>query len=305
MKAKSSTTKCLPSSHLPLPVEILDYVFQYFARDESLPFLRVNRAFYDISVRVLYRHIDGLHLHQSVACLLTLEKGPKPAQFVRSLEIGWEEATPTLNLYQLLHRVLQKLSGLNSLYIELPRLHSPTWILSNCTFSLHSFATSLPCNQELAGFLDLQPSIVELSLRGIHDSHSLPFLQTISSPPEDHCEEPIFPLLPTSLPKLTQFRSIHGRPSTITTVISGRPIKMVSIPLFPSLATETLSALSTSSSSIRRLSIMSFDPAAPEFLLSEVVKRFPNVLILFKGYIKLIILCRSSGDFCQSSFLDY
>lgn len=267
------------SSQPPLPVEILDHVFQYLTRHELSSFLRVNKVFYNISARVLYRHIDGLQLRQSVACLMTLDKSPIPVQFVRSLEIGWEDATPTQNLYRLLHRVLQRLSGLCTLYLELPRLQSPSWVLSDCTFSLHSFATSLQCNQALADFLDLQPNLVELSLRGIQGDgyRSLPFPGTISTPPEKPLEGYFFPLLPTSLPKLSQFRTIHARPSTIATVVSGRPVKMASIPLFPSVASEALSALGTSSSPLRRLSIMSFDPAAPEYLLSEIVTRFPDL----------------------------
>lgn len=260
----------------PLPVEILDQVFQRLNRHNLFLVLQVNKAFCSISTRVLYRDIDDLKLRQSVASLQTLDKNPKLVQLVRSLQINWEGASPTQNLYRLLHRVLQQLSRLRTLHLVLPKGHYPFWILSNCTFSLRSFTTSLPCNDGLAEFLDHQPSIVELFLRGLDGDVPCPGI--ISTPPGTPVGEVYrFPLHPTSLPKLSQFRAIHAKPSTIATVAAGRPIRMAAIPIFPTTALEALKALSTSISPLKGLSIMSFDADAPEYLLSEIVKRFPDL----------------------------
>jgi hypothetical protein len=51
----------------------------------------------------------------------------------------------------------------------------------------------------------------------------------------------------------------------------------MSIPLFPPHTLETLSALSMSSKPLTRLSVMSFDPTAPQFLFSELARKFTEL----------------------------
>jgi len=64
---------------------------------------------------------------------------------------------------------------------------------------------------------------------------------------------------------------------------------MASIPLFPSLATEALKALGTSTRPIKRLSVMSFDPYAQNLLLAAIAEECPelealHVVVLLTEY---------------------
>ncbi|KAF5375848.1 hypothetical protein D9615_008238 [Tricholomella constricta] len=285
-----------PAPLLTLPIELLDYVLQSLTRTDLLVCLRVNSAFHTLTSRVLYRTIDELRPRESILCLLELDRNPRVSPLVRKLDLDWniETTRPTRNLYQLLHRVLQKLTGLTSLSLELPRADGPCWILDACTFSLRAFSTSLPCDPFLARFLDSQPALTELTLRGLinHPGDSLPsmppFLVYAPDPPFSS-RIPNFKLAPTALPRLTSLRTVHGGPAIIAAVAKGRPVEMASIALFPLTSSESLKALSLSTAPMRRLSIMSFDPAVQEYLLSEIAGRFPqlealHVVILLSEY---------------------
>ncbi|GLB42750.1 hypothetical protein LshimejAT787_1201990 [Lyophyllum shimeji] len=289
-----STAKPAPpplTTRSTLPVEILDYILQSLTRSELLPCLTLNSAFYNITSRVLYRALEDLEPAQSVACLLQLEQNPRVQPFVRKLEIDWNTQTsPTVNLYRLLHRVLKKVTALTVLSLEFPRPDTPLWILNGCTFSLRHFSTSLPCDQALARFLDTQPSLTELTLRGFPqgaDNIMPPFLSF--SPSHATASRNTFTLSPGALPKLSSLRTVHGGPAIIASVVNGRPVQMASIALFPTSSSESLKALSLSASPMRRLSIMSFDPAVQDYLLSEIATRFPqlealHIVILLSEY---------------------
>jgi hypothetical protein len=259
-----------------LPLEIVDDVCWRLSRQDLAPFLRVNRVFKEISDRILYHTIEKLRLPQCIICLQTLANNQRLSSYVRILEIDCHDAIPTANFYRLLHRVLKCLTGLTDLSLEVPRQHQPFWLLSDCPFSLKHFATSMPCKPALANFLNSQPSITELSLRGYQhdDYHIIPFLDPLFVHSYDRAN---FSLAPTALPNLVHFRTVHGRPSIISDVVAGRPIQMASIPLFPSLATDALRALGLSTRPIKRLSVMSFDPAADAMLLAAIAKEFPEL----------------------------
>ncbi|KAG5643847.1 hypothetical protein DXG03_009578 [Asterophora parasitica] len=266
-----------------LPVEVLDNVLQSLPRDELLPCLRVNSAFNTIASRVLYRTIDKLKPPSSILCLLELERNPRVRTLVRTLDLDWngpEASIPTRNLYNLLHRVLLNLTGLLNLSLELPRTDGPCWILSGCTFALQVLSTSLPCDMTFAHFLDTQPSIRDLSLRGLnyHICEALPFIVPGFPTTTFSTQIPDFPLAPTSLPRLTSLRSVHGGPSIIANVAQGRPVEVASLALFPTKSSQTLKALSLSKAPIRRLSLMSFDSLVPQHdLISEVSSLFPHL----------------------------
>lgn len=262
-----------PSVRSVLPIEILDFVFRELSQKELLPVLSVNTAFHAVAVRPFYHTIAELKPSHSIACLHTLSRNAAFPPLVRSFEIDWQESLPTGNLYRLLHKVLKSLTEITSLLLELPRYQSPSWILQDCTFALKDFATSIHCQRPLAQFLDSQPNITELTLRGFQNNNNNHFLAS-SWEPDDATK---FSLLPASLPKLTHFRAIHAGPSIVAAVISGRPLEVVSIPLFQSLSSAALDALELSSRPIRRLSLMSFDPDAPDFLLPQVAKRLPDL----------------------------
>ncbi|KAG6841601.1 hypothetical protein C0991_009357 [Blastosporella zonata] len=260
-----------------LPIEVLDNVLRYLPRPDLLPSLRVSSVFHDVARRVLYHNIEELKPVKWVTVLLRLDRDPRLQLLVRKLDLNWASSMePTRNLYRLLHSVLTKLKGLIALALELPRTGSPIWLLDNCKFSLRYFSTSMPCDARLAQYLDGQPALTELTLRGYQPGISImpSFLGFYSEP--ETTDSP-FNILPTSLPKLSALRSIHGGPNIIASVVRGRPVDTASIALFPSMSSESLKALSLSTAPLRRLSIMSFDPAVGDYLMFELAQRFPHL----------------------------
>ncbi|KAG6907558.1 hypothetical protein DXG01_008440 [Tephrocybe rancida] len=271
-----------------LPLEVLDIVIHYLPRPELLIALRASRMLHDVAKRVLYHTIEELDPVKCVTVLIKLDREPSLQSLVRKLDINWTPAPkdskqapppklePTRNLYSLLHRVLTKLKGLTSLSIELPRTGSQIWILDHCTFSLRYFSTSMPCDARLAQYLDTQPLLTELTLRGCQqDMNRLPLYLGLSTGVD--LAENMFRVLPTSLPKLNSLRIVHGGPSIISSVVEGRPVQLASIALYASTSSDSLKALSLSAASLRRLSIMSFDPGVQDYLFLELTKHFPHL----------------------------
>lgn len=132
------------------------------------------------------------------------------------------------------------------------------------------------CTFPLALFLDTQPSITHLTLRGFQNNNLslLPFLNvSVNVPTEQEC----FKLKLTSLPNLTHFNAIHAAAPVIQAVVEGRPVEVVSIPLFPTFSMDSLSALKYSSVPMRRLSLISFDPDAPKFLFKILSDEFVHL----------------------------
>ncbi|KAH0580519.1 hypothetical protein J132_08163 [Termitomyces sp. J132] len=275
LRAKAGVPEATRS---PLPIEVLDSIFRFLSKSELLPATRVSRIFNDVSTRVLYHTIEELEPVVSIILLRKLDRETRLQPLVRRLEINWASATiePTRNLYFLLHRVLTKLKGLMALSVELPRTGSQIWILDGCSFTLRYFSTSMACDARLAQYLDSQPSLTDLTLRGYHHGiNTMPSFLGLFSGPET--TDNYFKLLPTSLPRLTSLRTVHGGPSIIASVVEGRPIQAASIALFPSTSLESLRSLSLSSAPMRRLSIMSFDPTVQDCLVSELATRFPHL----------------------------
>lgn len=208
----------------------------------------------------------------------------------------------TRNFYVLLRRGLREMHSLVSLTLELPKSHSPFWIFRGCTFKLRQFTTSMHCQRPLATFLESQATIEELTLRGFQREslYFLPFLgaaaaalvtlgvghtqgqsPTGSTSPypsnQKSNSDSAFTLSPTALPRLKSFNAIHAGPSVIHTVMEGRSVEVASIPLFPERSIPTLDALGSGKASLKRLSVISFDPEAPEFLFEELSTRFRDL----------------------------
>ena len=89
-----------------------------------------------------------------------------------------------------------------------------------------------------------------------------------------------FVLAATALPNLRSFNAVHADADLVRAVVQGRPVEIVSVPLFSDRSVPTLDALLSSAVPIRRLSVISFDPAAPTFLFESVSKRFTDLQAL-------------------------
>ncbi|EGN97428.1 hypothetical protein SERLA73DRAFT_169762 [Serpula lacrymans var. lacrymans S7.3] len=255
-----NTLKLHPLSSF-LPVETLDHIFRNLSREELCPVLLLNSFFHDAASRVLYRCIAELTAKQVIILVRTLSKSDIYPPLVRELIIGLEETRVTGNFFRLLHRALQRLNAVTSLTIEFSHFDNTrelTWIFDGCVFSLKSFTTSIRSDLSLANFLGMQPDITELCLRGFQSGQ--PFT------------------LPTSaLPKLKSFRAVHSGPCLLTEIIRGRPIEGVSLSLYGGDTFQSLDTLLLSTSTIRRLTIMSFDTDKPNILLPEVAARLPEL----------------------------
>lgn len=257
-----------PAAVCRLPVEVIDLVIQDLDREELYGAALANKSLSAIATRVLYRSVKVTKPVSSVLCLRTLSRNRTLATLVRSFEIAWTSTIPlaTKNLYDLANKALKNLVSLTSLTID---AKGGTWDFPSFAFSLQTFSTNRVCDDSLARFLDSQPQLLDLTLRGFSTGNlaSLPLLGDSTAPTS-------FSLLPTSLPKLTALRIVHAGPAIVASVIKDRPVTQVSVPLYADCAAATLDALMLSTCDIKRLNIISFDPRAPDYLLKEVSQRF-------------------------------
>jgi len=265
-----------------LPVEILDSVFQQLEHHDLHQVVRTNHSFHDIAVRIIYRTIRrNLTPRQTLQLIHTLYQNnntPSLASLVHELDVVLTGSSLTGNAYVLLNRVFRRLTSLTYLTLELPspdNYQSLAWIFKGCTFSLRYFGTSL-LHDKLSDFLDNQPTITELCLRG-----NMAPTPTFTLPP--------FTLLRSSLPNLTHFRAPGLTPPVLAGIIRGRPIESISISLPPRADTNAaLDTLCLGTCPIKRLTLMSFITTDPSILFQEVAERIPELealhLILMSLY---------------------
>lgn len=248
-------------SHSTYPLEILDHILEDLPRHDLSVVLRVNKSFYTVGTRILYRSVVDLKPRQSIACLESLRGNTANTTFVRDLEIDWTKYQLVANLLRLLHSVLRSLTSLTSLSIDLSaedNQRNVTWIFDGCTFSLRHLSISICCDAALACFLDHQPRITELCLRGFGTA----------------CP---FSLAATSLPLLRNFRVVLAGPSVVAEVVRGRPVEGVSLSLFEEDGFQSLDALRSSACPITKLSILYFGNKTLNLLLPEVSIRMPQL----------------------------
>jgi len=261
------------------PVEILEMIIQQLPQDGIPPVLRVNSLFNAIAVRILYHAIPDLPAARSVACLRTLASNVTNAGYVHRLSIDWSGRQVIGNLLRLLQRALKQLKSLQHLSLELSphdNQFSLAWVFVDVPFSLRTLATSARCDTLLASFLETQPLLHELCLRGF---------QTTSP----------FVLSHSALPRLTSFRTIHAGVPVLSQVMRGRPIEAVSVSLFAEDGFAPLDTLRLSSIPLKRLTIMSLVEAQPHKLLYEIAERMPqlealHVVVLLAHYNHQILL---------------
>lgn len=311
LSSTSSTTKfvCIvdkivnhavaPGYISTVPVEVLDNILQFLTQNELISLLPTNKLLYAISARRVYHTISIHSERQSIAFFRTALNNPTIPPLVRSLDIDISNSHPLKAFYSLFQKVLQRLPALVSLFLDFPKYHSPLWIFHGCTFALKTFTTSMHCTLPLALFLDSQPSITDLTLRGFQSENVsiLPFLDISINGPKDEIQ---FKLKPTSLPKLAHFNAIHAGAPVIDAVVNGRPVEMVSIPLFPSFSMASLLALKSSSVPMRRLSLISFDPEAPNFLFQVLSDEFAQLEALH-----VVFLMTDYTQVCQRQTISF
>lgn len=303
-----------PSLRPVLPVEILDGIFCLLTQQQLRDVLLSNSFLHQIARRRFYNAIVIRSPTHAIAFLKTILHNPELPALVRFFDISVlgssgmkhipaghflppfhsaSNSSPPLltqNFYALVHRGLRAMHSLISLTLELPKSHSPLWIFDDCTFKLRQFTTSMHCNYQLANFLEKQDMIEELTLRGFQSESLLflPFLgpaaalvaqgsSTAASAIYSSLSPFSFSLSPSALSRLKSFNAIHAGPGIIHTIMQDRSVEIASIPLFPERSVPALNALGSGKASLRRLSVISFDPGAPEFLFKELARRFKDL----------------------------
>ncbi|EAU83481.2 hypothetical protein CC1G_04737 [Coprinopsis cinerea okayama7 len=284
-KGESEVERGPPKLRSAIPIEVLELIFSYLSKTELIPVLQSNKSLHSAAIRVLYRELSAESPASSIKLIHRVLDKPLVHRYIRSVDLNVSSVdTLTGNYYRLLRRFLQRLPGLTTLILDLPKSNSPVWIFAGCTFLLRTFSTSMQCSADLARFLDSQPNIQNLTLRGFQTDS----FQTVAQFGIDIASNPSalfaprrnfrdFVLQPGSLPRLANFNAIHAGPPVVATVARGRPVSVASVPLFSPGALESLDALSGGSVPLRRLTVISFDPAAPSFIFEEVAKRFPSL----------------------------
>lgn len=151
------------------------------------------------------------------------------------------------------------------------------------------------CRRPLAHFLETQGSIEELTLRGYQTDAVmfLPFIDHVNGPLAIPADE-VFVLSASALPQLHVFNAVHADASLIRAVVKGRPVSVVSVPLFPEMSVASLDALCASSVPLKRLSVISFDPTAPGFMFEALARRFVDLEALH-----LVMLMAEYNQVCD------
>jgi hypothetical protein len=249
-----------------LPRELIDLVASYLERNELPTFLRATRVTHDVGVKYLYKTIADTDTPapQMVRCLQSLVRHRTACAHVHLLGLVFVHNRPTGNLITLITRVLHRLTNLRSLILDLPQARgvSPTGILNNSyiPFKLRHFATCLRADASLATFLVSQPLIEDLELTSLYSP--------LCSAPD------AFVLPSTALPHL---RIVHITRSVDVTraVVSGRAIEKAFVAPFDADVTESLNAVATGSTSLRRLSITAPSTESIGKLLEQISRNMP------------------------------
>ncbi|TFY61891.1 hypothetical protein EVG20_g6887 [Dentipellis fragilis] len=264
---------------LPLPVEIINEIFQYLPSYSDFPsLLLANTRIHEIARRQLYSHIDDVHGAQAIRLLASLIKYDRPKsnissssllrhlpsrhELVRGLGFDFGNNRLSVNALVLIHNALRRLPHLTALTLEFSSTDNRrllSWIFPlDAPFKLKSFITSVRYEPRLARFLESQPELLDLSLRG---------LQSITP----------FTLKRDALPRLQTFRSVHAGPTVIAEIVANRPVQGVSLSLYSDHDFCALSMLALSSATVKRLTILILDYAAPSELLPQVAAHLPDL----------------------------
>ncbi|KAF8495925.1 hypothetical protein F5888DRAFT_509673 [Russula emetica] len=256
-----------PTTLTTIPLELIDHILSFLSWPNDLhSLLFVNKFLSPISERTLYRNIGDLPAQRAVRLLLSLANAPAArCALVKSLSLDFSDNRVLFALELLIARVLRLLPRLRSLNVEVSihenRHRALAWIFpGDAPFRLLSFATSIRLDQDLATFLESQPEIRDLSLRGIPAYTSDPF--TIPR---------------SALPHLESFRSVHVDPDTLGEVIATRPVQGISLSLFSEHGYRALEVLARTSTPVRRLTILIVDASAPSELFPQLAARLPHL----------------------------
>jgi hypothetical protein len=267
-----------------LSVEVLDLIICHLNSTNLPPVCLSAKFMNSVAIRRLYESIQLCKPMISYQCLRTLATSPELASFVRKIKLEWATIRGlTRNFYLLALRAFQQMEHLESLALDMPPDDGALWTLSCASFRLEAFSTSCYCDEALAVFLDAQPSIKKLTLRGLDKSIPISIGNILEDDDAISSDNPPGPtsfttaLKPSSLPDLSELRVIHAGPSILSSLITGRSLARITTPIFSGCTSEVLSVLHKSSNTLRVLNLISYDSEDPISVLAEVVECFPSL----------------------------
>lgn len=263
-----------------LPPEVLSLIFDETETQDLPSVLRASSQFYSIGHSSLYREIPNRKTGpKRVQLLLSLARAadpafhparlPSPALAVRLLSLDFHSSSVNGNLLRLVNRALRATTNLRELLLEFSAANSfePTsWCLLGTTFRLRRLYTSVGLDAPLFAWLahPNQQDITELNLRG----HRMSRVKRNGSGSGEL-------LPPGALPALASFRSVHLDSASVALFLAGRPVQSVGLTLFPFAAERSLDALRTTSTPVRRLTVLCLEEPASDALVAAIAARLP------------------------------
>lgn len=281
--ASEGMVQCQSSS--ALPQEVLEAIFNELPKLDQASAARACTVFRLPATRKLYRNIVGLNPQQLVRCLRSLSRYSNGTTHVRRLEVVWSAQYPLRTSAALVHRVLKRLPNLRVLSLDFPPEvldESFGWMLRGLPCSLTTLTTSFRAGPALATFLETQPSLTELCLRGFSDP----------------CN---FPLSQTALPSLHSFRALHVGRGLLRTIAKGRPLVNVTLSLPLEHSSVLLEELQHSTKPMERLTLMGLNLTNPVELVSEIARQMPGL----EGFhVFVLILSHTNSEHTKNELLE-
>ncbi|KAG5646418.1 hypothetical protein DXG03_003468 [Asterophora parasitica] len=197
---------------LQLPVELLDAICEPVRPVDLVSFARTSSSIYPSAQRLLYRHLSLSSHAQNLRAVFAIARKPELARHVRTFSLRLDTSPVFGAFYRLLGVALSSMTELTSLDLFVDPTAS--WILSQTRHAyprLLHFASSLPLDDHVAGFLRRTDALLELEIDGSIMPISLP--------------APILPV--ASLPRLSQF---VGPSHVASAIVPGRPVESIHLP---------------------------------------------------------------------------
>lgn len=253
-----------PMSLQALPIELL-HIIAHDLDVHALAALALTcSSLLQVAQCSLYRCVSISPWSRNLSVVPLLAKRPDIARHVRSFYIAIDSTSAVFPAYyDLLAEAILNMSGLTSLDLLVDS--SVSWVLKQaCTRPsyphLTQFMCPFPLDENVARFLDLTPSLLELEVDSI---------------PSTFTRHPLnVPLPATSIPRLEQF---IGSPRTARHLVPGRPVKVLHLNS-GALTEEDILLLAQSASPILVLSAVTNSP--PVSFLEYFHQHLPHLAYL-------------------------
>lgn len=247
-----------------LPVELLDLVAQHLSSTSLTALAQTCSTLCPVAQRILYRCVSSSAWTQNLCIVDTLAKKPHVARFVRSFYIAIDSLSPIFPaFYRQLAKAILNMSELTSLNLLVDSTVS--WVLKESSSHIDfpyllQFTCSFPFDENVARFLDVTPSLLELEV------DSMPTALARSSPTPY--------LSPTSIPHLEQF---IGSSKTAELIVPGRPVRSVHLN-GAGLSEDDIPLLARSTVPVVVLGTVTKAPPVP--FLETLLKHVPHLAYL-------------------------